>query len=559
MMTERFHRVGMRLLAASIFSGLGGGLSISHAEPVILLKPTVTWNITGKDDVRQLKRLASGVGWDFEPNAETTAGLNKLGIKTIRCINIEPVPGHFNKEGDFIVDRSGGRTDRLLSHLGTCREIGANPHLIIGGMPPELLLTSEDVPESQRGIFGNATANQDYGPKDWGKFQKYCEAFFEYILIDQKFHEARFEVGNEPEFSAFPYPRPPKPAAGSREKYEAYFNLYKNVALAAGQFEKDHPGLHVTLGGMGAGWAYTFKFGAFNWPERFLRDCGTLKIRLDFLGLHWYGNGSSINGEYPANYPSFTEMLQHTKAARDRYCPGVPIWFTEWGPSYVVSDEPDAMINANHIGAAWTAMAFNELLEFGVDGVLYLCTTDGRQQAKDGKWENVWGWCSLFTNPNVLGKPHRKMPYHVFDMIHRLEGTRVESTRAGANINSFASADKDKKRVTVMVWNYACRIPERGLPVDNSSREAAILRVREAAAFFGTPKIHVKRWLASESVSNAYHLFVKEGRVDERAELQLVEDGTYAIVDGLADVACSMPPSSVAFVEITADDGRGKP
>ena len=88
-----------------------------HTESIILLKPTATWSVTGKDDVQQLKRLASGVGWEFEPNAATTAGLRKIGIKSVRCINVDPLPGSFSPEGKFVV----GKPDRLLAHLATCR------------------------------------------------------------------------------------------------------------------------------------------------------------------------------------------------------------------------------------------------------------------------------------------------------------------------------------------------------------------------------------------------------------------------------------------------------
>jgi hypothetical protein len=34
-----------------------------------------------------------------------------------------------------------------------------------------------------------------------------------------------------------------------------------------------------------------------------------------------------------------------------------------------------------------------------------------------------------------------------------------------------------------------------------------------------------KRWLMSETMSNAYYLFHQDGKVDSRAELQQVDDG----------------------------------
>ncbi|MBI3922990.1 MAG: hypothetical protein HY318_16330 [Armatimonadetes bacterium] len=549
------HSAKVVTLLVCLISGLLLERAVCHAQSMILLKPTASWSVSGKDDVQQLKHLAAGVGWEFEPNAESTARLKAIGIKAIRCINVDPLPGRFDEAGRFIV----GKPDRLLAHLNTCREIGASPHIIIAqGLLEELRLKAEDIPEAQRGILGNQATQSVFGPKDWTKFQRYCEAYFEYVLIDQKFPDARFEVGNEPDIGGVLCPSPPKPANGSRSAYESYFNFYRNVALAAGQFEKDHPGVRVRLGGPALAWAFTFKFGDFNWAERFLRDCGEQKVKLDFLGLHFYGNISSLDGEFPANYPAFTEMLKTTKSARDRYCPGVPIWFTEWGASYQTSNDPASVINGNHIGAAWSAAFLDTMLQCGVEGALYLVSTDIRQQAKDGKWENVWGWPSLLVNPNVLTKPFPKAPYHVFDMISRLEGTRVEATRGGDTVNCFASADKEKKRITLLVWNYGCHIPEGGATVDNAVPEAVTLRVREADAFFGSRFVHVKRWLVSETSSNAYGLFREGAPLDERCELQQVDDGRLAIIDRVTDIGFHAPPSSVSFLTIEAATTAGQ-
>jgi hypothetical protein len=94
---------------------------------MIVIKPSVAWNVTGKDDLAQLKHLASGTGWEFEPNADTAAGLKAVGMKTIRCINVDPLPGQFAADGSFQV----GQPDRLLAHLKTCRDVGAKLHIII--------------------------------------------------------------------------------------------------------------------------------------------------------------------------------------------------------------------------------------------------------------------------------------------------------------------------------------------------------------------------------------------------------------------------------------------
>ncbi len=46
-----------------------------------------------------------------------------------------------------------------------------------------------------------------------------------------------------------------------------------------------------------------------------------------------------------------------------------------------------------------------------MDAAPYLVTTDLRQPAQDApdRFENVWGWPSLFVNPNVFGWPYRSV------------------------------------------------------------------------------------------------------------------------------------------------------
>jgi hypothetical protein len=245
------------------------------------------------------------VGWEFSPTAATTAGLKRIGIKTIRCINVD-LPGRFAKDGQYVIKEP----NYLLANLATCREVVARPHVVVAaGVPDELRLAERDLPPGERGLMGSQLRKAAFGPTDWLRFRNYCKAFFRYVLMTKGFADAEFEVGNEPDIGGAVVPRPPKPANGSAALYRAYFEWYCNVARAAVEFEREHPPQKVRLGGPALAWAFTFHFGDFNWASRFLRDCGQQKIKLDFIGVHYYGNISSIDGEYPAIYPSFIGML----------------------------------------------------------------------------------------------------------------------------------------------------------------------------------------------------------------------------------------------------------
>ena len=61
-----------------------------------------------------------------------------------------------------------------------------------------------------------------------------------------------------------------------------------------------------------------------------------------------------------------------------------------------------------------------------------------------------------------------------------------------------------------------------------------------------------RRWLVSETVSNAYHLFTAGQALDQRCELQQVDEGTVRNVDGMLSLEFEMPPSSVTLIEFEA-------
>ena len=566
------------VLVAGLTVGLGASPPFCQAADVILIKPTVAMNITGQNDVQRLKQLAGGVGCDTIANPPTYARLKTIGITTMRVINVD-IAGAFTKKGRFIIGApvhftkkwqinrynvTQGQQGRLQEELAACRQIGAAPNIVVGlALPPQICLPLRDIPKSQRGS-GPSNHIGDFGPTNWRWYRNYCRAFFKYVMIDQKFPNAEFSVGNEPESSTGGYfvPHPPWPAPGSRAAYDDYFKMYKETAHAARSFEEKHPGLHVSLG-PALVWAFTFRFGAFNWTPRFLQDCARRKVKLDFLGIHFYGNESSLDGQYPSSYPSLASMLRTTAAARDRYCPNVPIYMTEWGPSYQA-----VSYSGSNVGAAWSAAFLDTLLQGAVAKAFYLLSTDDLAPQGNG-YRNVWGWMGLLTNPIVCSQAYLRgrvvrggtiyptATAHVFEMIHRLAGTRVEASRGSSTtVNCFASADRGRKRLTVLVWNYGCRLPEGGVGphayVDYATREAVVLRIRDARAFFGCTQVRFRRWLVSRTVSNAYYL-MRQGRLNPRdAALQQVDDGSFRIIHGKVDIGFAVPPSSVSFVEINA-------
>lgn len=532
---------------------LAGFSAALLAAAEIRVNPGVPQNLSPSgDDLAQLKKLTLGVGWEFSPNAETADRLKELGIRKIRCINVDQLPGSFDAKGNYVVDQA--KTSRLDAHLATCRKLGAVPHIIIGQRLPKEL-AKEVRADSDEGRVLGLKRNLTAGPTDYGKYRNYQLAFFEYVLVVRGFRNAEFEAFNEPDIGGIPFPSEKPPARGSAEAYDAMLRLYREISAAAREFERRHPDIPLKLGGPALAWAFTFRFGSFNWGERFVQDAAREKLKLDFIGVHYYGNISSLHGEYPANYPPFPEMLGSLKQTRDKFLPGVPVQINEWGPSYHVNATEQAMVNADHIGAAWSAEFLNTMLELGVDDALYLVTTD-LAQPKDGKPENIWGWCSLFVNPTVYGKAYPKASFHLFRMISMLEGKRVESTRAGM-LKSFAAADPATRKLRILVWNFGARIPESGLPVETATVQNAEIRVVDAVKFFGPGKVKMTRRLISRNTGNAYRVWKDGGKLDaENTALPETDAGEFAILDGELQFGLVFPPNSVGLIELSA---TGKP
>jgi hypothetical protein len=505
-------------------------------------------SVTGEDDVLTLKNLASGVGWEFEPNTHTTNSLRKIGIKSIRHINVDiktKEEGFFDREGRFIIHNP----KRLSSELNTTRQIGATPYVVVGqSLHEDLIIVEENLPEGKAHLFMGLLQIENYGPNDYHKFEKYLEAVFEYVLITEKFSNARFIIGNEPDIGGSPHPFPPRPHKGSKELYDGYFRLYRSASNAARNVEERNPGVKVTLGGPALSMAYTFRYGDFNWIERFLKDIAEENLKLDFIDVHYYGNHSSLHDEYEANYPSLDSMLDIVFASRNLYAPGVPIWITEWGASYHTTNEEYSVINASNVGAAWSMEFLNAILERGVDGALYLVTTDLRRIGSDGKWENIWGWPSLFVNPYIFGRAYPTTMYHVFDMISQLQGQRILGRTDNDAIASFVTIDEQYKRIVALVWNYDFQILESSPGVEKGKWVDLKVHLPDVVKLSEAQTVQMKRWLISETISNAYHLYSTEGVIDSRVELQKVNDETLTIEDGDLAFQLMVPPSSVSLV-----------
>jgi len=111
--------------------------------PSIYNALTVEFEVPGAGKTKQTLEVEQHLGdnWVRTVCMGSTEGLKRVGIQTIRCINVDPA-GTFDAQGRFTVENAG----RLDWHLDGCRALGAVPHVVLGGWPEQLRVRPEDIP-----------------------------------------------------------------------------------------------------------------------------------------------------------------------------------------------------------------------------------------------------------------------------------------------------------------------------------------------------------------------------------------------------------------------------
>lgn len=278
----------------------GGEITVDAAKP---------YDASRGDDVAQIKRLALAVGTEFGAERVAAEYLKSLKIHTLRLINVG-ISGQFDSNGNYINIKPSRRLEHALK---LCRNVGANPHIIIAGIPEQLTQVIETEQSTDK-ILGIEIRRErmKIGPTDYKKLENWYLNYFEYIKISQGFKDAVFEIFNEPDIGGLIYPTAKAPPKGSRAAYDAMLNMYRAASNAGKRFEVKYPGRKLKLGGPAITLAFSFKFAQLNWSKQFVIDCSKENLKLDFLGIHHYASVSPIRGKSRpglTSYSPFAEML----------------------------------------------------------------------------------------------------------------------------------------------------------------------------------------------------------------------------------------------------------
>lgn len=442
----------------------GGEITVDAAKP---------HDASRRDDVAQIKQLALAVGTEFGVERVAAKYLKSLKIHTLRLINVG-ISGQFDSNGNYINIKPSRRLEHALK---LCRDVGANPHIIIHGIPEQLtrIVEPELSTDKMLGIEISRRRTK-IGPTDYKKLENWYLNYFEYIKIRQGFKDAVFEIFNEPDIGGLIYPTAKAPVKGSRAAYTAMLNMYRAASSAGKRFEAKYPGRKLKLGGPAVTLAYSFKFAPLNWSKQFVIDCAKEDLKLDFLGIHHYASVSPIRGKSRTGFTSyapFAEMLTEVQDTIAKHKPGLPVYLTEYGAHHnVVSYRGVGIINGDHRGAAFNMDFLDVMLEQNIAGAIALITCDMLRNNR-----NLFSWCSFLMGPGFYGYPYPKAPYHTYKMISELAGRRVRAERKGGNTRAFAAYDSKSKTLRVILWNYKTYIPEGKTPIDETVQESVKLSV----------------------------------------------------------------------------------
>lgn len=514
----------------------GGSLvsMVSLGAQLITVEPQVQYNVSGQDDLKLMRQFFREATWTSPISSRTWNMLKPLGVSKARLM----VESRNSVSVDSTTKELHFDFSNLLKALKNCKAYGLIPHIIVGQHP-------------QIALAASIKNGKYYGISDWAAYEEYAYAFLEFVMIKKGFLQADFEVANEPDINGASWLLQASSkyglVNGDPKMYSAYIKLYGVWAQAADKLVREHPELKLRIGGP-AITVWSYGFGKLNWAEQFLKDVVAQQLRLDFISFHLAGNGQSLSGL--PEFGKFPSVNKHASYLRGKLktmgLNNIPMYVTEWHPSYIIIESPGGIINGNHVGAAWMARFLLDMAENNIEeGSLLLFSDLPRPDlTHPGKFTNNWGGPSLLLSDGVTPKAL----YNVALMFSKLPGQRVNSfpTRQGS-IGIIASADASK--VGILAFNQNWDFP--------NAKELATteeVQIQVNGLPFITPKARVVRYVVDETHSNAYYLYKnKVTPTPQNAALRKVEIKDIPVINGTVNLPnVDLEPSSVTLWEITA-------
>jgi xylan 1,4-beta-xylosidase len=328
--------------------------------------------------------------------------------------------GIFNEEMRIVTRNVDGslrfdwtNVDRFIDQLA---EVKLRPFVECGFMPEALASGSQT-------IFwwkGNVTppASQD----QWAQF---IQAFARHEISRRGADEVRqwyFEVWNEPNLDGF--------WTGGKE---GYFQLYATTAKALKQVDAN-----LRVGGPAT--------AGMGWIPELLQYCKAHEVPIDFVSSHSYaategflderGKGGTTLVTTPQTLVA--EFAQARQDIRHSAFPNLPLFITEWGPSY----SPRDPIHDSYVCAPFILEKLRQCEKI-VDGMSYWTFSD--QFEEPGPPQDPFHGGFGLMNVDGLRKP-AFFAYQFISQLYNAEipvdDPRVIATKNGSNAR-------------VLLWDYS--------------------------------------------------------------------------------------------------------
>ena len=328
--------------------------------------------------------------------------------------------GIFNEEMKIVARASDGtiaydwtRVDQFIDRL---KDVKLRPFVECGFIP-------EALASGKQTIFwwrGNVTP-----PRDYNEWSSFIRAFARHEIDKRGLNEVRkwyFEVWNEPNLSGF--------WTGGQS---GYFRLYESTARA---LKAEDSKLRVggpSTAGMG-------------WIPELLSYCAKNQLPIDFISSHSYaategfldekGRGGTTLVTTPGTLVD--EFTRARQDIRKSAFPKLPLFITEWGPSY----SPRDPIHDSYVCSPFILEKVRQC-EKVVDGMSYWAFTDLFEEPGPPTGPLQGGFGLL--NPDGLRKP----AFYAYQFLGQLYPSeipvgspRIVVTKKGANLR-------------VLVWDYS--------------------------------------------------------------------------------------------------------
>ncbi len=431
---------------------------------------------------------------------------DELGVRHVRFHGIlSDDMGTLVAEGDTLF-YSFFNADSIFDFL---LSIGMKPFVELSFMPTALASGEQTVFHYR----ANVTAPRD--PADWSVLiRKLVQHWVDRYGPDEV-RQWFFEVWNEPNLTAF----------GSGDQAE-YFNLYRYTVEAIKGVDNA-----LKVGGPAT--------AANAWIDEFLAFCRTNDLPADFISTHHYPTdafgkpGDDTEAQLAASTRSI--LRDQVRGVREKIG-DLPLYYTEW----CTSSNPRDPMHDDPYAAAFIVKTVLEAHGL-VQGYSYWTFSDIFEENYFPSVPFHGGFGLL--NIHGIAKP----AYRAYELLHGLGDTLLPVEGAHATVDAWLARKGDE--ATIMLTNFA--LPRHPIETEavsftvNGLKSLSDATIRRIDLEHGNAKRH---W---EQLGKPEYLSAEMVAELDKASALATEPQAFTFADGVANFEITMPPQSVAAIQLT--------